>query len=268
MIDTGPTPAQLRREQKGLTSYSARVLPKGRSTIDVAMGYPYFLDGRITVGAGNVGGMGFDAGVVFRSYFSRSEIAAVGRLNLADKDPFSLAAFAQLGGGSNFFDDSERNGFLFDIGMAGSLTGFGSVTVTGRAYLNFWSDRHCPAAEGALGSKVFKGGNNVSPVDTCQELLNLANDSNATTTLSADDRSRIGAMIGEEPGDPFKRDSGVRAMVSVAVEIAWRQRWNLWGIFEGAPFQEERAAYTDFFNPALIDQDIGTYFRMGATYKF
>ncbi len=267
MIDTGPTPAALQREQKGLTSYSARTLPKGRSTIDVAAGYPYFLDGRITVGAGDVAGMGFDAGVLFRSYFSRSEIAAVARLNLADKEPFSVAVFGQIGGGSNFFDDSGRNSFLFDLGMAGSLTGFGSVTVTGRAYLNFWSDRHCPGVEDSGGSKVFKGGSKTSPTETCDELLKTANDSTyMSDKLSADDITRINSMIGE--GNAFKRDSGVRAMVSVAVEIAWRQRWNLWGMVEGAPFQGERAAYTDFFNPALIDQDIGTYLRMGVTYKF
>ena len=67
---------------------------------------------------------------------------------------------------------------------------------------------------------------------------------------------------------PFKRDNGMRLMVSAIVEIALKQRWNIWALFEGAPFQAERAGYVDFFAGPLLEDDIGTYFRFGTTYKF
>ena len=40
--------------QRGLSSFGARTLPRGRSTVDFDAGYPYFLNGRITVGAGRL----------------------------------------------------------------------------------------------------------------------------------------------------------------------------------------------------------------------
>ncbi len=249
-IDTGPTIAELAREQKGLTSFGARVLPRGRTTIDMAMGYPYYFDLRFNVGAGKLAGKNFDAGAFFRSFLSRSELGITGRLNLADSDPFSAGIFATLGGGSNFFDDSGRNAFLLDTGLAASLSGLGSVTITGRAYLNIWSDRHCAAFKDG----EFEG----KPIDVCRDYQE--------DTLSTEDRERVDELL--DGTNPFKRDNGMRMMVSAIVEIALRQRWNIWAMFEGAPFQAERAAYVDFFASPLLKDDIGTYFRLGTTYKF
>ncbi len=249
-IDTGPTAAELEREQKGLTSFGARVLPRGRTTIDMATGYPYYLDVRFNVGAGKLAGKNFDAGAFFRSFFSRSELGITGRLNLADRDPFSLGVFATVGGGSNFFDDSGRNSFLLDTGLAASLSGLGSVTITGRAYLDIWSDRHCPHYK----DNEF----DATPISVCERY--------AANTLSADEKARIDELL--DGTSPFKRDNGVRMMVSAIIEVALRQRWNLWLLFEGAPFQAERAGYTDYFNGPLFESDVGTYFRLGTTYKF
>jgi len=250
-IDRGPTPEDLRREQRGLTAFGAVPLVKGRSTMSLGMGYPYFLDGNIMVGAGKLGGMGFDAGVLFRTFFSRSELGIVARLNLAHQDPFSAGVFTNIGGGANFFDNTKRSSFFWDIGLAASLTGPGNVTVTGRAYLNIYSDRHCPTMTGGTFEES-------DPIDICTKY--------ADGSLSTADKDRVDELLHDK--SPFKRESSVRGMLSVIFEIAVKQRWNVWLVFEGAPFQQERAAFTDDFSKALFSKDIGTYFRLGTTYKF
>lgn len=143
-IKTGPTVAQKQQEQRSLTSFGARALPNGRSTIDFSVGYPYYFSGGITVGAGKISGMAFDAGIDLRSYFDRTDLALRGRLTIHDSSPFSFGTFATLGGGGDILGNTERNTWFSDIGGLVSLTGLGAVTVTGKLYLNMWTDRHCP----------------------------------------------------------------------------------------------------------------------------
>jgi hypothetical protein len=57
-------------------------------------------------------------------------------------------------------------------------------------------------------------------------------------------------------------------MASVAAEIAFQQRWNIFGILEGAPFQEERALFTQDFSGSMPETDFNLYLRLGLTYKF
>jgi len=243
--------------QRGLTSFSARALPKGRSTIDLGVGYPYYLDGRITVGVGRIADrFDADAGVLLRSYFSRTELGLAGRVTLVDVEPFSLAGFGAIGGGANFVDDSGRNSFFTDLGVAASLSGLGAVTVTGRAYANFYSDRHCPEADLTTMQFSERG---VDPLDACTDYL-MGN-------LPVADRARIDDELFEGENQLFDRDNGARLMTSLLVEVAFRQEFNFWVIFEGAPFQSERAAFTSYFG-AMPEEDLTTYIRAGATYKF
>jgi hypothetical protein len=260
-IDTGPTAEDLLSLQRGLTSFGARTLPLGNSTIDIALGYAHFIEGRITVGAGKLGGMGFDAGVTLRTYFSRSEITVNSRLMFADKQPFSTGAFANIGGGSNFFDDSGRNSFIADIGLMASLTGLENVTVTGRAYLSMWSERHCPEV---LADDTFDG----DPLQVCTDYKAFV-DGNPPADFTQDDKDRVDELIGaDDDGDMFNRETGLRAMLSLIIEVAVRQRWNVWLRVEGAPFQGEKASNTTMFSPAMLEEDIGTYIHLGTTYKF
>ena len=57
-------------------------------------------------------------------------------------------------------------------------------------------------------------------------------------------------------------------MASVIAEIAFEQRWNIFGILEGAPFQDERALFTNLFAHSMFDTDYILYARVGMTYKF
>lgn len=252
----GPSDQELLDEQRGLTSFGARTLPRGRSTVDFGLGYPYFLETRINVGAGKMGNFGFDAGVGVRSMGSRSEIGMGVRFMLVDRDPFSAGAFGDLWWGSRLIDDSKRNGLTFNAGLVASLTAFTRVTVSGRMYLNFWSDRHCPE-ENAANPNGFDG----DPIEVCDDYR--------TMTLSAEDRMRAEDLTGADSNaEFFGRESGLRLMTSVIAEIAIKQRWNGWFVLEGAPFQSERALYTDMFSAPLFNSDFGTYARIGATYKF
>lgn len=248
LIDTGPTPDDLQREQRSLSSFSARTLPQGRATIDFAAGYPHYVEGQFTVGAARVKDFGFDAGVLFRSFLSRTELGIKARLTFFEEEPFSFGVFGVIGGGSNFVDDSGRNTVFFQGGALGSLTAFEVMTVTGRAYLDVWSDRHCPVMD-----------------EMTEDELDICNDPG----LFAEQAARLDALGFESQNELREREGGARIMTSVAVEVALWQRWSAWILFEGAPFQSERAAYSNLFNPLMPSRDdIGTYVRLGGTFKF
>ena len=57
-------------------------------------------------------------------------------------------------------------------------------------------------------------------------------------------------------------------MTAISAEVALQQRWNLFGILEGAPFQSERALFTNLFSAPMFKSDFGLYLRLGLTYKF
>jgi hypothetical protein len=257
----GPSEAELFAEQRGLSSFGARVLPRGRSTVDVDVGYPYFVTGRITVGAGKIPGLfGFDASVGVRTMLARSEIGLGARMTVVDNEPFSAAAFTNLWWGSKLLDDSKRNGVTWDVGGLASLTALSHVTITGRAYAQVWSDRHCPALDASMPNG-FEG---TDPIQVCQQLKD--------NTISAADRSRVTKLIGTDKADndnAFSRENGARFMLSIAGEIAFDQQWNFYFILEGTPFQtSERALFTNLFSGSMPDNDYRIYARSGLTYKF
>ena len=197
--------------------------------------------------------MGLDAGVAIRSYLSRNELAIKSRVMFFNQAPFSAGLFGEVGIASSVFDESKRNGFLAKAGAAFSLTGLGAVTITARGYLDFFIDRSCPSVDGG----VFESDS--EPVETCEQYLN--------NTLAVSQRERLDNLFGG-PDQIFTRDSGIRLMTSFIVELALREEWSVWGILEGAPFQGERTAYLDDFHSILFERDRGTYFSLGATYKF
>lgn len=245
----GKSEVEMLAEQRGLSSFGARTLPRGRSTVDMSVGYPYYLQGRINVGGGKLANFGFDAGVTLRSMFARSELGLGGRVMLADKEPFSAGVFTDLYWGSKLLDNTARNGLTWDVGAAASLTALTHATITMRAYLNMWSDRHCPE------DKTSKDG-----LGVCQDY--------ADGTIDPETKTRVEALTGQKGNDFYSRDQGIRLMMSIAAEVALQQRWNVFGILEGAPFQSERALFTNVFAHSMPSSDFGLYLRVGLTYKF
>jgi hypothetical protein len=93
----GKSEFELASEQKGLSSFGARTLPRGRSTVDFDAGYPHFLNGRISVGAGQIAKkFGFDATVGVRIAPTRQELGLGARMMVADANPFSAALFSNF----------------------------------------------------------------------------------------------------------------------------------------------------------------------------
>lgn len=263
----GKSEAELEAEQKGLSSFGARTLPRGRSTVDFDAGYPYFLNARITVGAGRIAKrFGFDATIALRTMLARTELGLGGRAMLTNADPFSAGLFTNLFYGSKLFDDSQRSGVTWDVGGVISLTALSNVTISGRGYLQFYSDRHCPA----LDATMMNGFEGTDPTDTCVGYKQRVLDGMDPAEFSADDAARAEKLTGNSGEDFFGRDNGVRVMISISAEIAIQQRWNIYGIVEGLPFQrkDERALFTGLFSGPMGDNDLRIYGRFGLTYKF
>ncbi len=252
----GKSESELAAEQKGLSSFGARTLPRGRSTVDFDAGYPHFLGGRISVGAGKIAKkFGFDATVGVRIAPERQELGLGARMMVADANPFSAALFSNFWWGSMLLDDSARNGVTFEGGAIASLTALSNVTISGRAYLQLWSDRHCPEL---LGGRTFEA---TDPTEICEAFR-------TPSMLTPQDKARAEKLTGATGDELFERDNGARFMLSVIAEIAVRQRWTMYGILEGAPFQEERALFTGLFSDVMPEQDAIIYARVGLSYKF
>ncbi|HEY5924312.1 MAG TPA: PEGA domain-containing protein [Kofleriaceae bacterium] len=253
----GLSESELAAQQRGLSSFGARTLPRGRSTVDFSAGYPYFITAKINVGAGKIAKkFGFDAGVGVRTFLARNELGLGGRAMLADADPFSAGVFTDIWWGSKLLDDSRRNGFTWDVGAAASLTALSHVTITGRVYANIWSDRHCPELKSSGG---FDG-----------EAIKVCSDYEGAL-LTTDERNRIQKLTTGSETEAWaytERETGMRIMASVVAEIAIHQRWNFFGILEGAPFQEERALFTTDFSGPMFETDYNLYLRLGTSYKF
>jgi hypothetical protein len=255
----GPSKADILQMQRGLSHFGARTLARGRATVDMGVGFPFFGEVRINVGAGKVKNFGLDAGVAVRTMLARNEIGLGARFMLVDQEPFSAAAFGDLWWGSKLLDESKRNGATFNLGMLASLTALTHVTITGRFYLNMWSDRHCPA----LKNNMFDG----EAIESCRKYKERLDGGNPAD-FTAEDATHMEDLTGNSGLEMFERDAGIRLMTSIIAEIAVRQRWNVYAILEGAPFQKERALFTSVFSGSMLESDYGTYARIGVTYKF
>jgi hypothetical protein len=262
----GPSEAEQFAEQRGLSSFGARTLPRGRSTVDIDLGYPYFTTARITVGAGTASnGMGFDASVGARTMLARTELGLGVRATVIDNQPFSAGAFSNLWWGSKLLDDSKRNGLTWDIGALVSLSALTHVTITGRGYFQFWSDRHCPTTDDSTPN----GFDGTDPIKVCSDLRGTKANGYTPNADWAAEAARVKKLTGATGTELFDRDNGVRFLLSLAGEIAFDQHWNLYFILEGAPFQQsERALFTSLFSAPMGDHDYRVYGRAGLTYKF
>ncbi len=256
----GMSPEEMAAEQRGLASFGAKTLPRGRSTIDLSIGYPYIGEVKVSVGAGKAGEkMGFDAGVSIRSFGARTELGLGVRVQLMENAPFTLGAFTDLYYGSRLLDDSKRNGVTWNLGGVASLTALTKVTISGRLYFNYWNDRHCPSL---TDTNEFDA--NADPIASCEEyrqrVLIDMNPSQLT--------ERMEELTGLEGRDMFGRESGSRIMASIVAEVALQQDYNIFFLFEGSPGQGERALFTDKFSKILFESDYELYARTGITYKF
>lgn len=247
-------------EQRSLSHFGARTLPRNRATADFGVGFPWYLEGRLNVGVGKVKNFGLDAGIGARTLGTRTEIGFGARLQLLDHSPFALGAFTDLWMGSTVFDNSARNGVSWNVGGIASLTAMRHATVSLRAYFQTWSDRHCPTVD---STGEFDG----EPTRECQVAYQRRFTNQTPNDVSEATVQRMEELVGEGAA-LFERESGARLMLSLIGEIALRQQWNGFFILETAPGQDERALFTNVFTKTMPSRDPGMYFRAGLTYKF
>jgi len=144
----------------------------------------------------------------------------------------------------------------WDVGGAVSLTALAHVTITGRAYAEIWSDRHCP-----VRGNTPNGFEGTDPIQVCVDM--------AEGKLSPQDASRVRELTGNTGNGLFNRENGARFLLSLIGEIAADDNYNIYFILEGAPFmQSERALFTNLFSGSMPDTDYRVYARVGVTYKF
>jgi hypothetical protein len=257
----GPVDDQLKAQQRGLSSWGARTLPRGRSTVDISLGYPYFFDVRVAVGAGKKSGRGFDANVGVRSMIERSEIGLGARFSWSTTTRSRPACSATCGGARSCSTTPSATARR-SAPAASRRSPRSPTSRSAPARLEFWSDRHCPELK--ADGVTFDG----DAIATCEKYLHRVGGPGDGSGYTAEQAKRLEDLTGESGSDFFSRDGGVRLITAVIAEIALRQRWNLWVMLEGAPFQSERALFVDDFNAPMLTTDYNTYARVGATYKF
>jgi hypothetical protein len=251
-INTGPTAEEIVQTTRGLSSFGARVIPSGRFTVDLSGGYPYWMEGRATVGVKDAAAYGWDLGVTIRSMFTTWEILGMSRFRFFQREPFSFAAFAAIGAGGGL---EGRNQFSVMGGLLASLTLRNLVTITGRGYLSAWRDQLCQSTDDLTMQPEGKqeGGPTVCQTDH---------------VLTVEEEAQVKHLIGDTK-NLRDADVGVRAYLSFIAEAAVHQRFSIFLLFEGAPFQAERAAFTNVFNGTLLtDKDPIYNGRLGITFKF
>jgi len=235
------TPEQANAVRRGLVSYGASIVPIGRVTLDASAGYPYWTELRATTGMVD-GDLAADVAISFRTLLQTWEFLGTARLRLARAAPFAAAGFATIGGGGGA---SGRNQFTLQTGVVGSILFANVVTVSARLFLDIWSDRLCDKDDAgvAQGSDVCTG------------------------KASAADIAKAKSIHGSD--DLFSRDSGARIYTSMIAELSLREWLSLFVVFEGTPFQRQRAAFTNLFTSTLLSSSDPIYnIRAGFTFKF
>jgi hypothetical protein len=224
-----PPPAATERDPRGLSSFGAHMLPAGSFTADVSFGFAHIFEGRLTAGFFSRGPIGMDGGVEFRTYGAMSEIGAHTKLRLFRTSLFAVGMLFSFGGGGG---PSGRNTAYANLGAVSSLWFKRLVTLSVRAYFNFYTDRLCPEAPGS------------TEVPACSQ------PSAALTQKQL--RERFG---------------GTRFLLSAILEVPVARRINLFLLLDGAPFQGNRLSYTDRFAEIMPEGDPGFYVRLGASFK-
>jgi len=82
--------------------------------------------------------------VEFRTYGAVSEIGLHTKFRVFRRSIFATAVFFAFGGGGG---PSSRNTVYANLGVVASMWFKRLVTFTGRAFFNFYSDRHCPGKQ-------------------------------------------------------------------------------------------------------------------------
>jgi hypothetical protein len=247
VIPTGPTPEQRAKRRQAMSSLGAKVNPVGGVTVDLGLGYPYYMTARVMVGAIQNKFIGFDVGVQARTMFDITDFALRGRVQLLEAGPFALgfdASVIGFGAGVN-----GRATVFGDYRGIASLAFADIMTVSAFAHLSWWYDHFCPSAQ------------------------QMANGTSADAYCSpATDPVNYAKLFPD--GNPTAADSGHRLYTGIAATAAFDRMTSFFFEIEFLPFTDiygftPRKMYEGSYNQDLIGTtDHGVYFTGGVTLKF
>jgi hypothetical protein len=245
VIPTGPTPEQRLKRRQGMSSFGAKVNPVGGVTVDLGLGYPYYMQARVMVGALATKYIGFDVGVQARTMFDITDFALRGRVQLLEAGPFSLGADTNvIGFGTGV---NGRSTIFGDYRVLASLAFADIATVSAFAHFSWWVDHFCPSAQ------------------------QMANGTTADAYCGLDYQAKM-RLFGT--GDPTAADTGHRLYTGLAAQAAIDRLTSMFFEVEFLPFTDiygftPRKAYEGTYNQDLIGTaDHGVYFVGGVTLKF
>ena len=292
LVKTKEPEADKKEIRRGLSSFSAVTNPFGAFTADIGSGYPWLGNVRLTVGVWKtknsvLGELGLDIGTEFRSnFFSDHEAAGTIRFQMLRKGPFALGLHMLIGGGGG---PRERNSFSWELGLPVTILAGSMVKLTGKAYVQVYTDRHCPSVESI--NEQYKNDRNEfirrgDPRDSSEgggaehtgdRCVGRSYDPKTSYPSPIYGVTQYNGTAKYDANNPdfqvdgtgvLERFVGVRAMLQAAVELALTSNVSFYGILEGAPFQKERQLFTDKFNRLFPIRDTPIYGRIGITAKF
>jgi hypothetical protein len=245
-LSSGPSPAEVSRRNRSMSSFSAVTIDPNHFTADIAGGFIPFGEFRLTVGAWRgQHNLGFDTGIEIRSSIYMTEGLVHGKFQFVKAGPVALGANIALGGGGG---PGGRNDFVFELGVPLTLLFGDLVRFTVHPYLQVYTDRNCP--QPLPDAKSF-GDNHVG------QSCGLA------TVVSNSDLM----LRGGGPASPLDRFAGARLMLQAALEISVHQVANIFFIFEADPIGP-RASLSGYYSDILPNKDFQVYGRAGVTFKF
>jgi hypothetical protein len=236
------------KRKTGMSSFGARVNPQGGVTADFGVGFPYYFTARLTVGAFAVKPLGLDLGVQFQTYFDMNELALHARLQLLEAGPLSVAARADIGGGSG---TNGRDTFFGDIQGIASLAFSDIASFFATLRFSAWTDKFCPSSKqrsNGVDADTFCG-DGVDP-NTIDPTHLFPNDPNT------------------------HRYSGSRLYAGIGATAAMDRFTSFFIQIEFLPFPDQfnydqRLAFEGKVNNALLfDRDPFVYGMAGVTLKF
>jgi hypothetical protein len=247
VIPTGPTPEQKVKRRQAMSSFGAKVNPVGGVTVDFGLGYPYYMQTRVMVGAVAIKYFGLDVGVQARTMFDITDFALRGRVQLLEAGPFSVGADANvIGFGTGV---NGRSTVFGDYRAVASLAFADIATVSAFGHFSWWIDHFCP---------------------TTQQLANGSSE-DAYCNVTKDP---VAFMQNFPNGNPTAADTGHRFYTGLAASAFIDRLTSIFFEIEFLPFTDiygfkPRKAYEGTYNQDLIGTaDHGVYFTGGVSLKF
>ena len=261
-IHHGPTPQDMARRMRSMTSFSGVTIDPARFTADLAAGYVPFGQVRLTVGAFRYNWIGLDAGIELRTIGYFTEGLAHAKMQFIQAGPVAIAFNLAIGGGGG---PGNRNDFVFEAGIPFTLLFGDLVRFTAQPYVQVYSDKNCPSYDDI--TKDSSGNGALNQTDTYKSEPGACEARDSMTGANGEMLPAPNHPVPTLSQDPRDRFVGARFMLQAALEIAVAENVNIFLIFEGDAVGP-RQSLTAKFSSVFPNSDPQIYGRLGVTFKF